>query len=135
MSAAHRPPGENDASATTCAVCGGTEDDPRLLASCYGCRRTFHLNPYAAPGTDCGDVWAGSDPDHEFTGLELYCSRCLVRGSGASASGEAGADTAVLRGVEALARGAAPRGKSEPPLRTPRPRWRRRYRRLDTGER
>jgi hypothetical protein len=119
MSVTQRAAADDAASATTCAICGGTESDPRLLASCYGCSRTFHLNSYAAPGTDCGDVWAGSTPDEEFTGLELYCSACL-RGREAKAGGEAIASDAARRGV------------SEPPRREPRPPWTRRYRRLDT---
>jgi hypothetical protein len=119
MGTTRRPATDNAVSATTCAICGGTESDPRLVASCYGCSRTFHLNPYAAPGTDCGDVWAGSAADDEFTGLELYCSTCLP-GREAKAGGEAIADDAPARGV------------GEPPRRGPRPPWTRRYRRLDT---
>ncbi len=127
MSATQRPPGGEatsgePTSARTCAICGGSEDDPRLLASCYGCRRTFHLNPYAAPGTDCGDVWAGSSADDEFTGLELYCASCLRVGR-APVGGETPAGKAVPRGVGA------------PPARPRRPPWRRRYRRLDAGKR
>ncbi len=118
------------ASATSCAICGGTESDPQLLARCYGCGRSFHLNPYAAPGTDCGDIWAGSTADEEFTGLELYCSPCLLRGGRPQLTGED-----ALPGVEALAPGAAWGSVVAPPPRSPRPPWPRRYRRRDADAR
>jgi hypothetical protein len=118
MSATQRAATDDAVTATTCVICGGTESDPRLLASCYGCGRVFHLNPYAARGTDCGDVWAGSTADEEFTGLELYCSDCLRQGEASA-------------GRETIARDTAPRGVSEPPRRAPRAPWARRYRRLD----
>ena len=101
--------------AHACAICGRAEADPRLIASCYGCRRPFHLNPSAGPGRDCGDVWAGSSSEEEFTGLELYCAPCFSE-----------------RLAEAAPRPRPPAHPAPPP-RAGRAPWPRRYRRRDGG--
>ena len=102
--------------AHACAICGRAEADPRLIASCYGCRRPFHLNPSAGPGRDCGDVWAGSSSEEEFTGLELYCAPCYSERLGAAGS-----------------RPRPPALPPAPPPRAGRAPWPRRYRRRDGG--
>ena len=98
-----------------CAICGRAEADARLLATCYGCRRPFHLNPDAGPGRDCGDVWAGSSMGEDFTGLELYCAPCFEE-----------------RLKEAAPVPVTP-ARAAPPPRPERAPWPRRYRRRDGG--
>lgn len=132
MSGAEDRSGGGDALATTCAICGHAEEDPRLLARCYGCHRPFHLNPHATAGTDCGDVWTGSSPDDEFTGLEFYCALCFAERHAAAGTVMRRTDAASGDGG-ALER-AIVRRRMAPPPRLVRPPWLRRYRRRD-GER
>ncbi len=109
-----------------CAICGLAEEDPRLIAPCYGCSRPFHLNPFAGPGVDCGSVWAGTSPDDGFTGLEFYCAPCF---------GERHPEAAAPVRLPAIGAGggeAAARGEGPPP-RPERSPWPRRYRRRDGG--
>ena len=111
-----------------CAICGLAEEDPRLLAPCYGCSRPFHLNPFAGPGVDCGSVWAGTSPDDGFTGLEFYCAPCF-----GERHPEAAAPAPVrLPAIGAAGGEAAARGEGPPP-RPQRSPWPRRYRRRDGG--
>ena len=142
----------------TCAVCGESVSDPALLSDCRLCGSVFHLNPRAdVEGIDCGDVWTG---DAEAPALQFYCRPCIGRAQTASsaASGAAGAagpppappgmpplpPGAPPGMLEAMAGwatppdapGAVPHTTSEPgatlpPSLPPRPRRRRRFRRVD----
>ncbi len=60
--------------ATTCWVCSEAVSDSRLLSSCDGCGQDYHLNPYQAPGKDCGD--ASLDGSGEPT-LMFFCRPCM----------------------------------------------------------
>ena len=95
-----------DAPATHCAICGLEESDARLLARCFDCGSTFHLNPRNdVAGIDCGDAWVG-----ESLGITTYCSNCIARmQEEALAAESADAELARTRGLmQALTPGAAP---------------------------
>ena len=144
----------------TCAVCGDSVTDPGLLSECLACGSTFHLNPRSdVAGIDCGDVWSG---DPEAPALQFYCQRCIDRMQAAAIAQSVqvapegvppappgmpalppGAPPEVLAAMAgwqtppALAGDPTPSpldppSGAQPPLLQPRPRRRRRFRRIDT---
>ena len=100
---------------TRCAVCG-LEDDPVLLARCFRCGETFHLNPYSnRPGRDCGDAILGEVE----MGVHYYCNPCLE-----AMNVEAGGGGSTRPGAARAATGATAArhtGGGAPPLPARRP--------------
>ena len=117
------------AQSPTCAVCGDDEASAELLAECFECGASYHLNPYNnRPGRDCGDAIIG-----ETLGVHYYCEPCLVAmdpGSNGTPHPLAG----LMPGAPAPPR-AGDEHADEPsdlPARAERPLRRRRYRRIDS---
>jgi len=81
----------------TCAICGLEEPDARLLARCFDCGATFHLNPRSdVEGIDCGDAWIG-----ESLGIMTYCATCIARIQEETLAAE-GANAAAARNREMM---------------------------------
>ena len=141
-----------------CAVCGQSVTDAALLSECGTCGAAFHLNPRAdVEGIDCGDVWTGGP---EAPALQFYCRPCIDRTQGAARAQDAvttAGSPAMPPGMQSLPPGAPPEmlaamagwatpegaapqpspttshdAPDAPPPVTPRPRRRRRFRRVDT---